>query len=144
VGQVSAASPGLASVEPIALLGTWTFTRRLVDRVAAQYGRAVGTATFQADGDAVHWREDGHLHWGGRVLPVYRDLVISRAGDEWWVSFADGRPFHPWRFDETVQHPCRADTYRGRLQRSGDRLRIAWDVSGPTTDQRLVTTYRRR
>jgi Family of unknown function (DUF6314) len=140
---VTSRSVSTTTIEPTALLGTWTFTRRLVDRVEGQHGRANGRAVFQADGDEVHWREDGELHWGGPVLPVYRDLIISRLADEWWVSFADGQPFHPWRFDERVLHPCRADTYRGWLQRCGERLRIAWDVRGPTTDQRLVTTYRR-
>jgi hypothetical protein len=60
------------------------------------------------------------------------------------MTFADGRPFHPWTLGTEVIHPCAADTYAGRIERLGDsRLRIVWDVTGPTKNQLIVSTFSR-
>ena len=65
--------------------------------------------------------------------------MLQRDDGAWQVRFADGRPFHPWRPGVWVDHPCNADLYRGLVDASPDRLRILWDVVGPTKDQRLFT-----
>ncbi len=72
-------------------------------------------------------------------------MGFARVGDDWWMTFADGRAFHPWRLGQVVEHPCRADTYRGLLvlDRGATRLRIGWDVTGPGKHQRIVTRYLR-
>jgi Family of unknown function (DUF6314) len=60
------------------------------------------------------------------------------------MTFADGRPFHPWTIGAPVSHPCAADTYAGRIERPSEcQLHITWDVTGPTKNQLITTTYRR-
>jgi len=135
--------PTRGSGDPGDLVGEWTLTRRLVDRRAGQFGRAYGTLTIAPAGPDLRWSEVAELHWAGHIVPVTRNLHINRIEGEWWTTFTDGRPFHPWRLDEPVVHPCAADTYRGRLTLAGDELRVLWDVTGPTKQQRIITTHRR-
>jgi hypothetical protein len=72
-------------------------------------------------------------------------MGFTRIEDEWWMTFADGRAFHPWRLGQVVEHPCRDDVYRGLLvlDRAATRLRIGWDVTGPGKHQRIITRYER-
>jgi hypothetical protein len=59
------------------------------------------------------------------------------------MTFADGRPFHPWVVGEDVIHPCAADTYRGRIDAPSEHeFVITWDVTGPTKDELITSTYR--
>ncbi len=132
-----------AEAGPAGLVGDWTLARRLVDRQAGLFGRAHGTLRIRPDGDGLSWHEAAELHWAGRTLPVYRDLRLVRLDGQWWTTFDDGRPFHPWLLGEPVVHPCAADTYRGRLELDDGRLRILWDVRGPAKRQRILTTHRR-
>ncbi len=63
----------------------------------------------------------------------------------WWMTFADGRPFHPWVLGEQVIHPCAEDTYRGLIERPGaDELIITWQVDGPAKDHLIVSRLRRQ
>ena len=132
-------------VAPTELLGTWTLQRRVHDRVAGIRGHVSGTVEFVPDGDDVRWVERGQLCWDGRRLDVGRELRVVPAPDGWLVRFADGRHFHPWTPDRVVTHPCRADVYRGlvRVDDTRTRLRVLWDVIGPSKDQRLLTRCRR-
>ena len=111
-----------------------------------QSGRAAGTLTITAAGDQLRWHEAGQLHWAGRIVAVTRDLELHLLDGAWWVSFADGRPFHPWLVGEPLVHPCAADLYLGRiaLDAGGNLLRVAWDVTGPSKAQRIITRHRRR
>jgi hypothetical protein len=127
--------------DPRELVGRWTLRRRLADRAAGQCGRAIGQLTITPD---LAWQETGELHWGGRVLPFARTMAFAERAGEWWVTFADGRPFHPWRLGTPVEHPCAADIYCGRVELAADRLRVLWDVTGPAKHQRILTEYRRR
>jgi hypothetical protein len=131
----------LASPRPTDLLGVWQLQRRLVDRRSGQFGRVSGWLELTLVGGVVHWLELGELEWDGRSFEVTRELHIVRSDERWEVRFTDGRAFHPWRPDELVEHPCRADLYRGlvRVDPSHQRLRVLWDVSGPAKDQRIVT-----
>jgi hypothetical protein len=131
--------------DPRQLIGTWALRRRLLDRAAGLSGHAEGTLTIAVDGAALSWHEAAQLHWAGRSVAVTRDLRLAVREGQWWTVFTDHRPFHPWRLDEPVLHPCAADTYRGRLSldQGGDRLRILWDVTGPAKRQRILTTHRR-
>jgi hypothetical protein len=131
-------------VDPNAALGRWHFDRRVVDNLAAATGCAHGELLVTpAEGTALDWHETGQLTWGGRTVPVTRSLRVERLDDEWWMTFADGRPFHPWRPGEWVVHPCAEDTYTGRVEINGDRIRTEWRVTGPVKDQLLVTRLRR-
>jgi hypothetical protein len=124
------------SSNPRTLIGTWTLHRRLADRRSGQHGTVHGTLEITPE---LRWLEQGELSWDGALLPVTRELLIVADGGGWQVCFSDGRPFHPWRPGELVEHPCRADLYRGVVDVRGDRLRVLWDVSGPRKNQRIVT-----
>jgi hypothetical protein len=127
------------TLQPPDLLGRWRLHRRLVDRRLRRSGSVVGELSVVADGADVAWREQGTLSWDGREVSVSRILRLRRVDDGWHVYFADGRPFHPWRPGEVVEHPCRADLYRGLIDATRDRLRTLWDVTGPGKDQRILT-----
>jgi hypothetical protein len=129
------------TVRPTDLLGVWQLQRRLVDRRAGGFGRVNGWLELTLVGSVVHWLELGELEWGGRTFEVTRELHILPSADGWEVRFTDGRPFHVWRPEQVVEHPCRADLYRGLIRVSPDnrRMRVLWDVSGPAKDQRIVT-----
>jgi hypothetical protein len=137
--------PVTLSCEPADLAGSWTFRRRVRDGLSGEHGHARGTAVFTTGPDGGSWREQGRLCWGGRWLPFSRTLGFAHVDGAWWVTFEDGRPFHPWRPGIAVTHPCRADTYRGLVVVDDVRaeLRIGWDVTGPAKRQRIVTRYRR-
>ena len=124
---------------PGELVGRWSLTRRLADRRAGVLGTMSGALVIGPDGDGLRWAESGVLRWAGREVPATRTYLL-RDG---WVLFEDGRPFHPWRPGRPVTHPCRDDLYTGLIAVDGDRLRVLWDVRGPTKDQRIVTRCRR-
>ena len=121
------------------MLGDWQLHRRVADRRAGLFGTVHGALTLVADGPAIRWRESGTLRWNGADLPVTRELVLVEEPGGWQVCFADGRPFHPWRPGEVVEHPCNADLYRGFVAARPGLLRVLWDVTGPAKDQRIVT-----
>jgi hypothetical protein len=61
------------------------------------------------------------------------------------MTFADGRPFHPWTVGAPVVHPCAADTYAGRIDRTSEsQFRITWNVTGPTKNQLITSWFERR
>lgn len=125
---------------PDALVGTWRLRRRLVDRTAGLTGRVDGTLDLVSAGDGLEWREAGTLVTPGWTVPVTRRYLVLEGDTGWWLHFDDGRPFHPWTPGVAVEHPCRADLYRGLVRvDSPRRWRTLWDVSGPAKDQRIVT-----
>lgn len=124
------------STDPRSLIGSWALARRLADRRSGQHGTVRGTLEITPE---LHWLEQGELSWGDALLPVTRELLIVPDGKGWKICFDDGRPFHPWRPGEIVEHPCRADLYRGVVDVRVDRLRVLWDVTGPSKDHRIVT-----
>jgi hypothetical protein len=125
------------------LLGRWQLRRRVADRRTGQQGTVAGDLVVAAAGDSLRWQESGVLRWGGAERPVTRTYLLRERADGWWVLFADGREFHPWRPGEWVTHPCRADLYTGLVTVDSDRIRTCWDVRGPGKDQRLVTRFSR-
>lgn len=131
----------LARPRPTDLLGVWQIERRLVDRQAGSFGRVTGWLELTLVGSVVHWLELGTLHWAGGTYEVTRELHIVPDGERWQVHFDDGRAFHPWRPGEIVEHPCRADLYRGLIHVNDrrTRMRVVWDVTGPLKDQRIFT-----
>ena len=129
--------------DPYDLVGRWSLRRLVADRVVGAYGRMVGELIVAPDGGGLRWDERGTLRWGGAEFPATRTYLLRDGGDGWEVTFADGRPFHPWRPGEVVTHPCRADVYTGLVRLDGPRLRTLWDVRGPTKHQRLATRFGR-
>lgn len=148
-------------LEPSALLGRWGLTRGIDDRYAGEQLRVVGTLSLDRLGEpaspGIDWVEEGLLHRPGRApVAVGRRLRVVRrdgAGDgrgDWWVCFADGRDFHPWRPGTWVEHPCGPDLYRGLVEAHaalpGARAtawRVTWQVCGPRKDYTMTTGLRR-
>ena len=126
-------------------MGTWSIVRELHDRATGGRGTFLGTLAITADAAGFRWDEAGRLTWDQRELPAYRRHRLRRQDGGWWLSFEDGRAFHPWVIGTPVIHPCRADTYRGLLTAVADEtakvtaLRIRWDVRGPTKDHLIVS-----
>ncbi|HVX42532.1 MAG TPA: DUF6314 family protein [Mycobacteriales bacterium] len=128
------------------LAGTWSLDRRVQDRSTGASGCVHGELVISRAGDELSWDESGQLTWAGRTAPVSRSLRLRPDAGQWWMFFADGRPFHPWRPGLEVVHECRPDTYRGTVtvHPDGRRMRTVWSVTGPNKDQLLVTRLRRR
>jgi hypothetical protein len=131
-------------VDPTALLGEWELTRELRDERAGLSGTAFGQLTLRTEDDRIAWLEQGTLLWNGSRLPFSRSYWLRRGDDGWWVDFPDGRPFHPWRPGDWVEHPCGEDSYHGLFSVAGpDEWHTEWDVRGPTTTQRITTRLSR-
>lgn len=133
-----------SGMDPRDLVGRWRLDRLVADRRAGLFGRVRGELSVQADAGGLRWVEVGQLRWDARILTVSRTLLMRRSGDGWWMTFADGRPFHPWLPGRQVRHDCLADVYLGVIDARPDRIRTVWDVNGPATSQRLVTRFARR
>lgn len=148
----------MTPASPRALLGRWELHRDIDDRYAGERLRVLGTLTLRhLDGPVdpgIDWAEEGRLHRPGRAgVSVARRLRVVRRDDGaggWWVCFADGRDFHPWRPGTWVEHPCGPDRYRGLVEagdaRPGTRVaawRVTWQVTGPTKDYTMTTRLHR-
>jgi Family of unknown function (DUF6314) len=132
------------TIEPSSMVGTWTIARELVDRTTDQSGTFSGELAVAADTAGFTWKESGTLTWMGRTRPAFRHLALRQLDGLWWMTFSDGRPFHPWRSGVELTHPCGADMYRGDLASpSPDQVHITWDITGPAKNQRIVTELRR-
>jgi hypothetical protein len=132
---------------PLDLLGRWTLERTIEDRREDETLHVTGTTTLTAESpDRVCWSEEGTLvRAGGARVPVTRTLYVVRRDDGWWVTFEDGRDFHPWRPGATVDHPCAPDHYRGRVDVPADPAlgwTVTWEVSGPHKDYTMRTVLR--
>ena len=132
-------------VRPSDLLGTWTLTRVVEDRLADERRDVAGTATLILEAPGrVRWSEEGVMTWAGRSVPVTRTLYVVRLDVGWEVRFSDGRPFHPWVVGERVEHPCRPDLYRGLVETEGDpvtRWTVEWQATGPEKDYVMTTVH---
>jgi Family of unknown function (DUF6314) len=126
-------------VDPYELIGRWRLERRLVDRRAAKRGRVSGQLVVEPVDGGLRWLETGELAWDDLRLDVTREYGLRDDLGDWWMTFADGRPFHPWTPGEYVTHPCVDDVYRGLVDTAPSRIRTLWDVSGPAKSQRIFT-----
>jgi hypothetical protein len=131
-----------ALADPRALLGEWRLDRTVLDRRTGLRGCVHGSLVVSDEGERLRWAERGTLRWDGREVPVERTYLLL-AGSDPQVLFADGRPFHPWRPGEWVEHPCAEDRYRGLVTGDREHARVVWEVRGPAKDQRLVSRLRR-
>lgn len=138
------------AVDPRVLLGTWSFTRTVEDRLARGVVEVAGTTTLTEEGASIRWAEEGLMRRGDLELPVSRVLHLVPEADSWRVIFEDGRDFHPWQPGGEVVHLCGADTYRGVVEvaptgagESADEWSVIWRVAGPAKDYVMVTRLRR-
>jgi hypothetical protein len=134
-------------LEPTALLGAWTLTRGIEDRLEGEHRDVVGRTLLELESpDRVRWSEEGTMTWAGRSVPVSRTLYVVRTGADWEVRFADERVFHPWSVGAEVDHPCAPDHYRGRVEVEGDpvvRWTVTWTALGPQKDYTMTTAHER-
>lgn len=129
---------------PSDLVGEWVLARRLADRRTGHHGTVRGRLLLHRHGDRVDWAENGTLSWDGTTLAVSRHYVLRRDDEGWWVYFPHGGAFHPWRPGAWVEHPCRADRYRGLITvDDADHWRTLWEVAGPGKSQRIITRFAR-
>lgn len=135
----------LHRADPRRLIGTWRFVRTLTDLASGQHGTATGTLTIVEHDAWLSWSEVGELSWAGSTVPVTRELrLVPATTGEWRMTFADGRPFHPWQPGSVVEHLCRLDVYRGRIELLGeDEVRVEWTVNGPDKQHRYLTDCHR-
>ena len=127
---------------PTDLVGTWSLTRVVDDRLARERRDVVGTATLELESlDRVRWSEEGTMTWAGRSVPVSRTLFVDREVDGWFVYFSDGRPFHPWSVGARVEHPCGRDSYAGLIEVRDGTWTVEWRATGPEKDYVMTTVH---
>ena len=132
------------SPDPLVLLGSWSFERVIDDRLGPTRQVAGTTELTRQDDGRVRWSETGTMTWDGGATEVFRTLFVEARDDGWWVTFDDGRDFHPWSIDQQVVHPCGADTYTGRITMDEPQAwTIVWTVSGPAKDYTMTTRLTR-
>jgi uncharacterized protein DUF6314 len=128
--------------DPVALLGDWSFSRTIDDRLTGRQSLIDGLLSLTAlSQDRIRWEEQGSWHQPDGDVDVRRGLWLIRDEETraWWVRFEDERDFHPWTPGEPVVHPCGADTYRGLVQGTPGRWTVEWDVTGPAKDYLMTT-----
>jgi len=132
-------------VAPTDLVGKWRLARTIDDRLAGERLTVDGETVLSHETDGrVRWYESGTMHHGTDDLPVFRTLFVEPRGDEWFVTFEDGRDFHPWSPGAEVVHPCGADTYTGHVEvLSPDRWTVTWRSEGPAKDYTMISTLTR-
>ena len=130
----------MTASDPRDLAGTWHFDREVDDRLGPAR-HVTGTTELIAEDDGrVRWSETGTMTWDGGETPVFRNLFVEQRPDGWWVTFEDGRDFHPWSVGQSVVHPCGADTYEGRIDVAATGAwTVVWDVTGPAKDYTMTT-----
>jgi hypothetical protein len=133
------------STQPPDLLGAWSLTRVVDDRLSGTRRDVRGVTTLSLEApDRVRWHEEGTMTWSGHVVAVTRTLYVEGEDTGWFVHFEDGRPFHPWTIDAPVDHPCGRDHYRGLITIHGDpvtRWTVEWEVLGPAKDYRMTSDH---
>lgn len=132
-------------LDPLELVGTWALFRRIVDRKLDERSTVDGTTVLalQADG-RVRWAESGVLTRRGTDVPVTRVLFVEQRPGGWFVTFEDGRDFHPWAPSTRVEHDCAPDLYVGTLDRlDDDRWSVVWEVTGPGKDYTMTSVLTR-
>lgn len=104
-----------------------------------------GSTQLSLDADGrVRWSEAGTLLRGDLEIPVSRTLFVELRDEVWFVTFDDGRDFHPWSPGAEVVHPCAADTYVGRIELlDADTWTVEWNVTGPAKDYTMTSTLTR-
>lgn len=135
----------MVTLDPTTLIGTWEFARSIEDRLSGEATSVEGVATFVPEDRWIRWHEDGTWFRAAEPVAVRRTLRIEERDGDWFVTFEDGRDFHPWLLRSGFIHPCGHDTYAGLLAPGTDaaQWRLTWSVSGPAKDYTMRTTYTR-
>lgn len=136
--------PSRTFLDPTSLLGSWVLTRTIEDRLSGEPSTVDGVTGLELlDDGRVRWSESGTLRRGDLVVPVSRTLFVEQRDTGWFVTFEDGRDFHPWLPGDRVVHPCGSDIYVGRVEGGVDRWTVVWEVGGPAKDYRMTSELTR-
>ncbi|MEU6132980.1 DUF6314 family protein [Saccharopolyspora sp. NPDC047091] len=130
------------------LTGRWVLRRDIVDDAGARLGGFAGEAVFTADAGELVYRETGELELGAHRGPAHRTLHYRLADPATAaVHFDHGGFFHDLDLRSgrwLVEHPCRADLYRGEFAVHGpDSWWQRWHVAGPAKHHVLTTDFSR-
>lgn len=129
---------------PISLyLGFWTIARRVIDFESGELWTFEGSAEITASA----FVEQGWLRRPGSAVQAFRRYLLEiEKRNKVNVRRSDGCPFITLTCAplQTIEHPCGADLYRGRLIfLDADRWIETWRVQGPRKHYRSVTHYDR-
>ena len=135
----------MMGTSPIDLIGTWRLERTIDDLLAGETSTVSGQTELSVDPDGrVRWYESGTLTHHGSDLPVFRTLFVEPRPTGWFVTFEDGREFHPWQPGDDVVHPCGDDTYSGHIDLIGpEAWTVTWHSRGPAKDYTMVSRLSR-
>lgn len=132
------------------LHGVWRIDREVHDADRRSAGHFSGWGSFEADAGVpglLRYVEHGMVQLGAHRGRAFRRLGYHVDGPCARVVFDDGRFFHDLDLRDgvcEVEHPCRADLYRGRFEvEHAGRWRQEWRVTGPHKDQLIRTTLER-
>lgn len=88
--------PADLDLEPVSVVGTWDLSRVIVDHKADEQSSVVGMSEFTLQDDGrIKWTESGTLHRRRTDVAVSRVLYLEQRESGWFVTFEDGRDFHP-------------------------------------------------
>jgi len=137
--------PPILDLDPLALVGTWDLSRVIVDHQDGQQSRVLGTTTLTLQDDVrIRWAESGTLSHRGIEAAVSRVLYVEKRAGGWFVTFEDGRDFHPWEPGVPVEHGCAPDLYIGTVDRVDERRwSVEWRVTGPSKDYTMASVLTR-
>lgn len=128
------------------LCGSWRVSRKLWDKKRQQCGVFHGTVAFSQADDALLYREQGRLRFGGFEGFAYRGYrfeFTSRRRAR--IRFDDGRLFHfldltSGHFETT--YDCGLDEYLGVFTAlASDRWEARWRVRGVRKDLLIDSHY---
>jgi hypothetical protein len=132
------------------LIGDWRIDRQILDAGGGQVGSFTGLGRFHPDTEVhglLRYVEHGTMALDSHRGPAFRRLGYHVDGPVARVVFDDGRFFHDLDLRDgvyEVEHPCRADRYRGRFEVVSERTwRHDWTVTGPRKDHRVRTRLER-
>lgn len=132
-------------LDPLDLLGDWALSRAIVEHPSDQHSSVEGftSLTLQDDG-RIRWSETGILTRQDLQTTVTRVLYLEQRDTGWFVTFEDGRDFHPWQPGAAVEHACSPDLYVGTVERQGvDQWSVRWRVTGPSKDYTMTSVLTR-
>lgn len=128
--------------------GRWSLHREITDDAGQPVGSFAGRAEFRVEDGVLIYHERGELELGAHRGPAERTLHYRITGPgQAEVHFDHGGFFHDLDLRSghwEVDHPCRADLYRGEFDLDGpDRWRQRWHVSGPAKANVLTSRFER-
>jgi len=136
---------GVTDLRPF-LEGGWRIVRTLRDKKRRTRGTFHGAASFSPSGQALRYREDGRVKFGGFDGSAFREYHYAFPSSHCaHVCFADGHLFHV--LDLTRGHfettyACGPDTYEGLFTvPAADRWEARWKVCGERKELNIVSCY---